>query len=389
MHFVYFTSPPSAFCRSFVPVMKVFFKRLLKILTGRPARNVYFWLFLTLFTLKLNNANATVYHYDFSDPWYYKLHAITFLLLLIITYLNNLWLVPHYLARKRYAVYFPLIIIIVFSESVLHVLALKQANLHFDTSNMNQMGIMSLVVSKSWSVPAIVDDALQYMVGNVIWVFLFTMAWYMNDYTRQQKVIEAAQKKQVETELHFLKNQINPHFLFNTLNNLYGLSLKKSDKSPDAILRLSSILRYLLYESNVEFISFDKEKELMRAYIDLELLRLPEGQEFYFTIHANKEVSLPPLLWLPILENIFKHATRVIADKYFIDYRFIVENDLLTIYSKNNHKTVLNKEENGKAGGIGLTNLRKRLALLYPNRHTIEIRQDEDYYITEVKIILS
>ena len=99
-------------------------------------------------------------------------------------------------------------------------------------------------------------------------------------------------KKQVEIELDFLKNQINPHFLFNTLNNLYGLTLKKSDHAPDAILKLSMILRYMLYESNVDAIAFEKEKEIMQAYIDLELLRMEKGHDFHFMMHVRSFPSV-------------------------------------------------------------------------------------------------
>ena len=207
----------------------------------------------------------------------------------------------------------------------------------------------------------------------------------MNDYSRQQKVLEAAQRKQVETELHFLKSQVNPHFLFNTLNNLYGLSLKKADTTPDAILRLSSILRYMLYESDAERVSFEKEKEIMQAYINLELLRLPANDDFRFVIESDREYMVPPLLWLPVLENVFKHATRVITDKYFIAYSATIKDGVLTIHTRNNYKPNGNS---ATEGGIGLSNLRKRLELLYPARHSIAAMPDGDAFVVELKVNL-
>jgi two-component system LytT family sensor kinase len=230
------------------------------------------------------------------------------------------------------------------------------------------------------------ESTLTYAIGNIGWLFVFSLGWFMHDHTRQQKLLEAVQKKQMETELHFLKNQVNPHFLFNTLNNLYGLSLKNSDKGPDAILRLSSILRYMLYESNAQLVSFEREKEIMNAYIELELLRLPAGEDFHFNIEADRAYSIPPLLWLPVLENVFKHATRVIATHYFVDFRFVIKDNIVEIYSKNNYKA--GAKTNGDAGGIGLDNSRKRLALLYPGRHKIETGKDEEYYTVQIKIEL-
>src|SRR6185437_14342472 len=164
-------------------------------------------------------------------------------------------------------------------------------------------------------------DALLWIVTLALILFQFTMAWYMTDHAKQQKAIEAAKKKQVEAELNFLKSQINPHFLFNTLNNLYALAIKHSDKTPDTILKLSAILRYLLYESNVENISFEKEKEIMQAYIALELLRLSNSNNFTFSISSDNKCNIPPLLWVPVLENVFKHGTRIISDNNFVDYR--------------------------------------------------------------------
>jgi LytS/YehU family sensor histidine kinase len=218
---------------------------------------------------------------------------------------------------------------------------------------------------------------------------MFTMAWYMNDYSKQEKLVEETRKKQIETELSFLKSQINPHFLFNTLNNLYSLALKKSDTAPEAILKLSVILRYLLYDSNTEEVSFDKEKEIMQAYIDLELLRLADNDQLHFSISADNSCKVPPLLWLPVLENVFKHGTRFISTECFVDYRFMIQNNMLTIYAKNRYKNAAPSVESDKVGGIGLSNLRKRLNILYPQKHKINIMQDEDYYVTEVQVALT
>ena len=209
----------------------------------------------------------------------------------------------------------------------------------------------------------------------------------MHDHARQRQAALLAQQRQLQTELDFLKAQINPHFLFNTLNNLYALALKKSAQSPDAILKLSAILRYLLYDSNTSTVSFDKEKEIMEAYIDIELLRLDSSELVAISIEADQPYQIPPLLWLPILENVFKHGTRTMAEGNAVSFRFEILQNTLTIYAQNKEKLVSNVQP--EQGGIGLSNLGKRLELLYPGKHTLAISRENNDYISQLTIALA
>lgn len=304
-----------------------------------------------------------------------------------LSYVNNLWLVPKYLSAKKYGrfILYGIINLIVFAG--IFIIAVKLIKLQYPKISIHHISLISTPVGTLWTIPELLSELLDCVFGFALWVFIMTMAWYMNDYYRQRKLLEAAQQKQIETELHFLKSQVNPHFLFNTLNNLYGLALKKTDTAPDAILRLSSILRYMLYESNTERVSFEKEKEIMQAYIDLELLRLPPSPDFHFNIQADKDYYLPPLLWLPVLENIFKHATRVITDKYFIDYNLSIINNVFTLSSRNNYKAA-NGNHDKSNSGIGLDNLRKRLDLLYPGKYHIDITTTDDSYTINIRLAL-
>jgi len=337
----------------------------------------------------MNATNSTAFGYDFNSPWYMRVQVAIILLLVTLTYINNLVLVPRLLVKKKRGTYGLLIALLIITVSILHTLVLKAGLQHFDVNNMQQVGIMSTNVSGSFSLLAVLNDMLPYVIGHSIWVFLFTAAWYMNDYSRQRRLAEAAQRRQVEMELHFLKNQINPHFLFNTLNNLYGLALKKNDSAPGAILKLSSILRYLLYESNSALVSFEKEKEIMQAYIELELLRITHTDGLRFAIQADRDYSIPPLLWLPVLENLFKHGTRIIEDRHEADFSFTIEENMVYIRSSNNHKGAAAVNGNGKTGGIGLANLQKRLQLLYPGAHTIAQQKEDTTYSIQVQITLA
>jgi len=372
-------------------IMKKLLQLLYKFFTGRLFRNLLFWFFFL--DLQYNNIQADKVY---ADKWYWLFVVITNGLVMLYTYTNNLYLVPRFLVKKRFARYFTLAIPLVLIFSVVYTVVLKLIINHFPKIHIHQISPLTSPVSPNWTLPDIVYDAGWFAVGWGVWLLLLTGAWYMNYFQRIQKdsikamrnaelMVMEAKKQQQLTELNFLKAQLNPHFLFNTLNNLYALSLKKSDEAPDAILQLSSILRYLLYDSNVETIPFEKEKEIMEAYIDLELLRLTDKNNLSFIMSADKPYNIPPLLWLPVLENVFKHGTRIISENHFVDYRFIIEENKLLVYSKNNCKFLKDKEE----GGIGLTNLRKRLQLLYPGKHSIDITAADSYYIIEVNIDLA
>lgn len=354
--------------------------RIFSIINSRLVRNILFWAAM-VYIVWNNDTQNKVYS---SDVYMIGI-AITTFILIAYTYTNNLWLMPLYMRPKKYKAYTWRAALLTLITAAVFIFALKVLLMRYPLLRIHHISVFSTVVDTSRTAEQILYEINTCFWGLTVWLFLISTAWYMNDYSRQQKVLEAAQRKQIETELHFLKSQVNPHFLFNTLNNLYGLSLKKADTTPDAILRLSSILRYMLYESDNERVSFEKEKEIMQAYINLELLRLPAGNDFRFVIESDREYMVPPLLWLPVLENVFKHATRVITDKYFIAYSAIIKDGVLTIHTRNNYKPNGNS---AAEGGIGLSNLRKRLELLYPARHSIAAMPDGDAFVVELKVNL-
>lgn len=354
-------------------------KTILKFFNGRVGRNIFFWLFTAFFFYELNDiANAYPKHVYLT----YKFFSI--LLLALLTYINNLLLVPKLLAHKKRSWYFLSAAALLTIVSTAYVLLFKNMMQQYPNMEIHEVSIITSPVSDSWSLSAIAEEIPTFAFGLLMWLAAFTMAWYMQGYTKQEQLAKDAAYKQVQAELGMLRNQLNPHFLFNTLNNIYGLSLQKSDIAPEAILKLSAIMRYILYESDAETVAFEKEKELMQAYIDMELLRLPEQENFTFVIEADRNYQLPPLLWLPILENVFKHGTRVISEQYYINYRFSITNKIITISAENNRKEVTADNN----GGVGLTNLRKRLQILYPGNHRINIEQDEHRYRIEVIVNL-
>lgn len=340
--------------------------------------NIYFW------------ALIIVPRYDSDyETWIQWTSAILYALVIILVYVNNLYLAPRYLPRRKYVAYALFLLVFGYVISLCYTyIVLYTVREHPGVSPNVFTLFQSLTPVGDTSVSTVLQHTTGYYFIFICLTLVFTMAWYVRNYFRGQKVYEELKKKQTETQLTFLKGQINPHFLFNTLNNIYGLSIEHSEHTSDSILKLSSIMRYMLHESNVDYISFAKEKEAMLAYIDLELLRLQHTDDLHFSITSDREYSIPPLLWLPILENVFKHGTRFIDKERMIDFKLSILDHKLSIYSENKFKPLL--EHNGleQASGIGLSNLRQRLEILYPGRYSMHTRQDNEYYTVELEIEL-
>ncbi|WP_370091493.1 sensor histidine kinase [Winogradskyella sp.] len=207
-------------------------------------------------------------------------------------------------------------------------------------------------------------------------------AFYKIYYTNQKKLL-LLEKDKLKSELTHLKNQIHPHFLFNTLNNLYALILKKSDKAEDAILKLSDLMRYMLYETNPNKVSLDKEINYLKNYIALEKLRLEAGNNINFTSKSDKEYKIAPFILIPFIENVFKHCVmnqRTNGPSISI----IAKNNRLTLITKNDKRITTSE---GK--GVGLENVKKRLGLLYKDKHSLEHHNTDNQYEVILKLDLT
>lgn len=207
------------------------------------------------------------------------------------------------------------------------------------------------------------------------------------DYRRQQKLNEALVKAKAEAEIKLLKGQLHPHFLFNSLNNIYSLALVKSDHTADSILMLTELLDYLVYRANMDTVSLQKELQLLENYIGLEKLRHGDKLKIKMDIKVEKkELKLPPLLLLPFAENCFKHGG-VGPDGYFrIDMQLSVTSSNLYFHIVNSQK--MQKEEDTVPGGLGLQNIRQRLQLIYPDQHQLTIKNTAETYRTQLSINL-
>lgn len=208
-----------------------------------------------------------------------------------------------------------------------------------------------------------------------------TMRWNQIEHVRRE-----LENKQMEAELENLKNQLNPHFLLNTLNNIYALIAFSPQRAQEAVHDLSKLLRYVLYENNVHFVPLEKEIEFIKNYVKLMRIRLSDDVEVQttFDIQANSRSVIPPLLFISLIENAFKHGVSY-TQHSFIDIVIREEKKGKIVCAVKNSYFPKSKED--KSGsGIGLPHLRKRLDLLYAGRYRWEIVQDEKVYTSVITI---
>ena len=224
-----------------------------------------------------------------------------------------------------------------------------------------------------------------YMVG-----FIMLTIKSVKDRLEEKHQLDVLQKEKATTELKFLKAQIHPHFLFNTLNNLYALTLSKSDAAPEVVVKLSELLDYILYQCNEPKIEIHKEVELLKGYIELEMLRYGEHLDLTFDYQIDDDnTPIAPLILLSIVENAFKHGASGNPTSPIIKINMEVKNDKLDMEVFNTKPEIIfQKEKKKKRIGIGNTNLKRQLELNYPDCHQLEIKDTDDSYLVVLKIDL-
>ena len=203
-------------------------------------------------------------------------------------------------------------------------------------------------------------------------------------YSRLQKLAELGERKKL-AELQVLKHQLNPHFLFNTLNNLYTLALKKSDTTPEVISRLSDILDYTLYRCNDQYVSIDKEIELIENYLTLEKIRYGKRVLINFETSLDGQLEIAPLLLLTFIENAFKHGVSQEINQATIDIAVQTTEEQINFSVKNSIPNTALPSISQKES-IGLTNVKKQLELLYTNAYQLTIDQTHDLYLVQLNI---
>lgn len=202
--------------------------------------------------------------------------------------------------------------------------------------------------------------------------FVLILGWFF----KQWKWMKALESKKTKAELSLLKNQINPHFFFNTLNNLYGLTVEKSDDAPNVVLKLSDMMRYTIYMSKEDFVPLKDEVEYLKNYIELHKIRYQKKVDIQFTYSNLTDYQITPLLYIIALENAFKHGAEKLTENAYIHINISTNNGTIIFKIENNFEKLESKQD----FGIGLDNLKQRLQLLYPKKHKLIIESNNSVY---------
>src|SRR5687767_3408477 len=291
---------------------------------------------------------------------------------MLVVYINLGYLIPKYLSQKNFMTYCLLLLVMVAVFTPIKVLLLY---ITYDEV-----------------------DPREFLVMNQQYIFLLlfliagssTVVKIISDWQKHQRDRKELETQRMQSEIRFLKSQINPHFLFNTLNSLYALTLKKSDKAPEIVIKLSEMMRYMLYECNERRVPLYKEVNYIQNYLDLERLRQSGQADIQFSVEGKvMDQSIAPLIFIPFLENSFKHGlNHQLGDGYVHVMMKVLENKLL-LRIVNSKPLQAPVQAEKTSGGIGLVNVKRRLNLLYPNQYKLDIKDSDKEHIVELSLDLS
>ena len=321
--------------------------RLDKWIDNKIVQNVFVWAFILLiFTIVIQAENRILTSLAF----------IAFILPLI--YINNLKILPLFLKKQwKLGVFWGFLNISLFTIIGLYFLSDAFQRFEF--------------------------NMLPNIFGGVLLTLIFGTAIKL----AKDSFVKRQQEK--EAELKLLKAQLNPHFLFNTLNNLYGLSVIKSDKLPNLMLKLSDLLRYSLYETSAVLVPLEKEIQYLENYISLEKIRLDDKTDITFETSGNlSSLKIAPMLFIVFVENAFKHLGILNDEKSSVSIKITENNEELhfsCINTIDETETQNHQLEKGKSG-IGLQNAKKRLSLIYADKHQLKIEKKANFYSVNLKL---
>ncbi len=338
----------------------------------RITLHILFWIcYLLLLSIQSGVAEGNYV----SSFYFYCIYVIP---ITASTYFTNYFLIPKFLLKKKFKS-FTLILFV----SILFFVLLQRLNIMFVYAPLllNETDILKIQSSGLFNVELFFSHFFSmYMIVTFFATIKLLKKWFEQQQYQQELI-----KGKLESEINFLKAQIHPHFLFNLLNNLYSLTLKKSDKAPQMILKLSSLLDFMLYQSNQEFVELKKEIDLIQDYIELEKLRYSENLNLEFSFNGDlSNLLIAPLILFPFIDNAFKHGVSNQIENSYIKINLKCTNQIIELNVENSKAIT---ETKNSEPGIGLTNVTRRLELLYKNNFGLKIINNEKYF--NVKLLLN
>jgi len=296
---------------------------------------------------------------------------------MILFYVNLLWLSTKYLERKEKITYFTWLGIMV----GVHILLFSPLDIYMDkvrpldVPHFEDRPVFMIYFGRMMtSIPPIIISALIFKSLQL---------------RKQAEESFELKNKMLQAETKALKAQINPHFLFNSLNNIYSLAQMKSDKTGDAILHLSDILRFVTYESEKDKVSLEAELRQIKNFIQLQFLKDDNIENVNVEIpeYTKADLKIAPMLLLPFIENSFKHSNFENSEKGWINISILINENHLVMRLENSANLCAGKKDG--IGGVGMENVKKRLSLIYPDQHSLSIRQDQEKYSVLLDIKLN
>ena len=325
------------------------------------AGHIAVWVLASVFFL------IPLYVFGFTNRTQYTI--LCFLMYIIVFYVNTLWILPRWIKRRRFewlALHWLLILLICTFISLMF-----NHYFHVFTRNGNfKLEIVNTFLRNLLFVTIIIFVGVTYRS---------IIDWFRNEQLRQQ-----LENEKLRTELDFLRSQTNPHFLFNTLNSIYALAYQQSEKTAGAVMKLSEIMHFILYESGSEQVPVAREIYYIDQLIALQELRTAGRLMLDFSVSGDtSKVSVAPLILMALVENIFKHGV-LNDEKEPASIDLCISEGRLKFSSKNK----INQAAKDLPGGIGLSNVRRRIELLYPNKHQFSITSDNLYYSVYLELQL-
>lgn len=324
--------------------------------------HILFWMFIVTyfawgFGLKTNPVRSLINASFFLPGFFIMVYSLVY------------FLVPRYLLQRKFLSFFIGLFIILGICTLYTILAQLSLN---DSQTFRGMSLSEG------------RNILPFLhVGGIAVSIRLLIYWY----EQKQQTLEAEKQKTV-AELQLLKAQLHPHFLFNTLNNLYSYTLEESPRCPEIVLKLSELLRFMIYESNTPKMPLKTEIQVLQNYISLEEMRYGDRLDISVSIDGDIEkYQIAPFLLLPFLENAFKHGTSKQLDQCWISLNISILNSEMEFKLVNSIEPQTD-EEQIKPGGLGLMNVKKRLELLYKNKHSLETKRLEEVFVVTLAITL-
>lgn len=333
----------------------------------KNTQNILFHLFVLALAIVIDLPRFGDIH-TLGDIGYYILSRI---FLLVQFYICYFWLVPSYLAQKKTFLFSLILICLIAVVAFTGIITLEIAHgiqvgepFQFHYSLKIQLSAMfAIMVASTFGI-----------------IFRIITSWYDEMQKRAQ-----LEEEKLRSELTLLKAQVNPHFLFNTLNNIDSLIASNQAKASESLIKLSGLMRYVIYEAVNETVPLEKEIEYLKAYIALQSLRYADNSAIRLEITGNAgNITIAPMLFIPFIENSFKHSGAAGIRQGLI-IKLVIKEKEIDFFCQNH---VALSEKPIEKGGFGLQNIRKRLALQYPDRHELTIDQTKESYLVLLKIKL-